>query len=145
MDRFTKTVSLLRGIHAELLRLEAEGKMLDARENPGLIGEYLVKLRLHANLLFSFINNYLDELNDALKEVAKRRQALYEEQLALGKSPNQAETMSRERTRVEEADVKIIENKISQIRNEYERYNGIAMALQSRLKEFGVERMVDGR
>lgn len=138
--RYQQTISACRTIHGELLKLESEGKISNARENPALIGDYLTKLRLHANLLYSFINGYLDVLNEGIKGTAEKRQKLYEDSVASGKSPNAAETVARELTRVDEANMKVIENTIQQIKNEYERYNGICISLQSRMKEFDTER-----
>jgi hypothetical protein len=139
-ERYKQTVSTCRTIHGELITLESEGKISNARENPALIGDYLTRLRLHANLLYSFMNGYLDVLNEALRGTAKKRQDLYEKQVEAGKSSNAAETHARETTRVDEANIKIIENTIQQIKNEYERYNGICISLQSRMKEFDTER-----
>ena len=41
-----------------------------------------------------------------------------------------------------EVKIKSVENMIQQVKNEYERYNGICMYLQSRMKEFNTDRMV---
>ena len=132
--KYTKLISELRTLHGEL-------RTLDLGENPSLIGDHLGKLRLGANLLFSFLNNYYTVLSDLQEEVAKKRQELYEAELK-EKSPSASETHSRNLTRVDEAKVEIVKNYISQIKNEYERYNGICMYLQSRLKEFNTERML---
>lgn len=139
-ELYESTVSTLRIAHGELLKLENEGKINADRDNPTNVGNYLTRLRLNANLLYSFMNNYLDVLNEGIKGTAAKRQAVYEEQIALGKSMNAAETHARELTRVDEANVKIVENKLQQIKNEYERYNGICMSLQTRMKEFDTER-----
>jgi hypothetical protein len=78
-----------------------------------------------------------------MQETAVKRQRLYEQRLALPKSsPSASETHARELCRIDDANVKVLENRISQIKNEYERYNGICMYLQSRMKEFNTERMV---
>lgn len=140
--RYTEIVSGLRTLHGELLKLEKEGKLNNAIENPSLIGDYLGRLRLNANLLFSFLNKYIDAHSDLLVEYNTKRQNLYEEAIKAGKSPSAAETNAREGTRIEDTNVKVIENRIQQIKNEYERYNGICMYLQSRLKEFNTERIM---
>jgi hypothetical protein len=139
-ERYNEIVSLLRVTHGELLKLEREGKISAARENPALIGDYLTKLRLNANLLYSFMNGYLDLLSEAQRGTAEKRQQLYEAQIALGKSASASETHAKEMTRLDEANVKVLENKLQQIKNEYERFNGICISLQSRMKEFDTER-----
>lgn len=130
-------------IHKKLLRYEADGKLGNYTENPSLIGDYLGKLRLRANELFVFINLYIDIKNDLELEYAKKRQMIYEVTLKAPKSSsNMAEKHAREMTRVDEAKIKSINNTLQIIQNEYERYNGICMYLQSRLKEFNTERMI---
>jgi hypothetical protein len=113
--------------------------------NPGeliKLKDDLGQLRLGANLLFSFINRYIDVLSELQQAVAAERQGVYEAQIALGKSPSASESHARETTRTSEAQVKVVENRISQMKNEYERYNGIAMYLQSRMKEANTERIM---
>lgn len=145
-EQYQHTVTTLRKLHGELIVLENDGKFNSARENPTLIGEYLVKLRLNSSLLFSFMNDYIDLLNEALKGTSEKRQGIFMERLALPKSsPTGSEAYAREMTRVDEANVKIVENELRKIRNEYERYNSICMTLQSRMKEFDTERRIDGR
>lgn len=141
--QYKAITSQLRTLHGDLLRMEQEGKLNNAVDNPGLIGDYLGKLRLNCNMLFAFLNNYIDVQSDLIKELAEKRQKLYEERLAQPKgTPSAAETHSKALTRVDEASLKIVENRIQQIKNEYERYNGICMFLQSRLKEFNTERIM---
>lgn len=134
-ERYTALISELRTIHGQL-------RKNNLSENPALIGDYLGKLRLNANLLFSFLNQYLDVLTELEQHVATKRQDEYESGIKEGKSPNASEMHSRNICRVDEARVKTIENRINQIKNEYERYNGICMYLQSRMKEFNTERML---
>ena len=68
----------------------------------------------------------------------------FEERMLLPKaSPSGSENYAREMTRVDDSEIKIVENRIQQIKNEYERYNSIAIYLQSRMKEFGIERMMN--
>lgn len=130
-------------IHKQLLEYERKGKLGNYVENPSLIGDYLGKLRLNANQLFAFMNIYIDIQNDLEIAYSRKRQDLYDEQLKKPKgTPSAAEKHARELTRVDEAKIKVIENTIQQIKNEYERYNGICMYLQSRMKEFNTERMV---
>lgn len=134
-------VSKLRTLHGELLKLEQSGLDQAVRENPALIGQYLTSLRLNCNLLFSFQNKYIDVLNERIRETATKRQELYIEQLTtMKKSPNAADSLASNMTRVDEAEVKVLMNIIQQIKNEYERYNGICISLQSRMKEFDTER-----
>ena len=68
---------------------------------------------------------------------------MYEGAIKLGKSENAAKNSSGELTRKDEALTKTIEHRIQQIKNEYERYNGICIFLQSRMKEFNTERIMN--
>lgn len=141
--KYQLITSQCQQIHKTLLDYEHSGKLGNYVENPSLIGDYLGKLRLNANQLFAYMNIYIDILNDLMIAVEKKRQEIYEEALLLPKgSPNSAQIASRENTRTEAVKIKVIENTIQQIKNEYERYNGICMYLQSRLKEFNTERMI---
>lgn len=134
--RYVEVVTKLRTWHGELLRL-------NITDNPALIGEYLGKLRLNVNLLFSFLNAYIDALTDSETELAVKQQNLYEEILKQPKSSeNKAKIHSSELTRIDRANINVLENRITQIKNEYERYNGICMFLQSRMKEFNTERIM---
>lgn len=135
--------STLRVAHGELLKLERDGFDKAVRDNPALIGEYLIKLRLNCNLLFAFINQYLEILSEAQRGTAEKRQGIYEAQLAEKKSPNMSKEHAENMTRIDSANIKVVENKIQQIKNDYERYNGICMALQSRMKEFDTERRMN--
>ena len=139
--RYAQITGELRLHHKELLELEREGRLKEVKDSP-LIGDYLTKLRLNVNLLFAFINNYLDIHSDLTVELAEKRQKLYIEQLEEGKTPSGAETHSKQMTRVDEATVKVVENQMQQLKNEYERFNGICMMLQSRLREFNTERVM---
>lgn len=141
--KYVAITSECQTIHKQLLDYEKSGKLGNYVENPSLIGDYLGKLRLNANQLFAFMNIYIDILNDLEIAYARKRQQLYEEKLAEPKSsPSGAEKHARELTRIDEAKIKNIENTIQQVKNEYERFNGICIYLQSRLKEFNTERMV---
>lgn len=139
--RYKGITDSLHKHHADLLKLESEGKLNQAKDS-FLIGEYLMKLRLNCNLLFAYINNYLDVHSDLTRELASKRQKAYETSLSEGKSPSASETHAKQVTRTDEATLKVIENQMQQIKNEYERFNGICMALQSRLKEMNTERIV---
>ena len=140
-ERYVKITTELRLHHKELLQLEKEGRLKEVKDSP-LIGDYLTKLRLNVNLLFAFINNYLDVHSDLTVELAEKRQKLYEELIEDGKTPSAAETHAKQMTRVDEATIKVVENQMQQLKNEYERFNGICMMLQSRLREFGTERIM---
>lgn len=142
-EQLAQVTSTLRTAHGELLNLEREGFDKAVRDNPALIGEYLIKLRLNCNLLFAFQNKYLELLSEAQRGTAEKRQGIYEAQLAEKKSPNMSKEHAENMTRIDSANVKVIENKIQQIRNEYSRYDGICTALQSRMKEYNVERMMN--
>lgn len=140
---YQSILSELQKLHAELLQLESDGKIDNFRDNPVLVGQYLTKLRLKVNMLFKFINVYLDVLNDLEIELAKKRESLFKEQLGSpGGSVNKAEKYSIELTRLDKARVGVLSNMIKQVENEYERYNGICISLQSRMKEFASERIM---
>lgn len=141
--KYMEIVGELRTKHAELLDLETSGKLGNYVENPSLIGDYLGKLRLNCNRLFTYLNIYIDILSDLQREYAAKRQALYMEVLSKPKgSPSAAEKHAREMTRVDEAKIMVIQNNMQEVKNEYERYNGICMYLQSRMKEFNTERQM---
>ena len=126
----------LASIHAQLLKMKLA-------ENPALIGDMLGELRLGANQLFSYLNIYIDALSDMQQAYARKRQAIFEQRIALPKgSPSGSEHYAREMTRIEDADIKVVENRIQQIKNDYERYNGICIYLQSRMREFNTERIM---
>lgn len=139
---YIKIVAECKALHSDLLKNEGKDNAGVYIENPALIGNYLGRLRLNANMLFQYTNIYIDILSDLQREYAEKRQGVYTEQLMSGKSPSAAEKHAREMTRVDETKVTVIENNIQQVKNEYERYNGICMYLQSRMKEFNTERMV---
>lgn len=141
-EQYQQTVSALKVAHGELLKLEQSGFADAVRDNPALIGDYLIKLRLNCNLLFAFMNIYLEVLSETQRNVAEKRQNAYEEQIKLGKSPNAADNHASNITRLDGANVKVIENKLQSIKNDYERFNGICMSLQSRMREFDTERRV---
>ena len=125
----------LQGYHTELI------KMGDI-ENPVIAGQYQGKIRLGANRLFAYMNAYIDLQADLNEEYSIKRQYLYETQLKLGKSPSAADKHAGEMTRVLSANMAVAKLRVDQIRNEYERYNGIAIYLASRMKEFNTERMM---
>lgn len=132
-----------QNLHKQLLEYERQGKLGNYVENPSLIGDYLGKLRLNANQLFAFQNIYIDIVSDLKREYADKRQDLYLTKLNEPKgSASAAEKHAREMTRRDEAKIEVVENTIQQIKNEYERYNGICMYLQSRMKEFNTEKVM---
>lgn len=139
---YIKIVAECKTLHNDLLKNEGKDNAGAYIENPALIGNYLGRLRLNANRLFTYMNIYIDILSDLQREYAVKRQGLYEAQLQSGKSPSAAEKHAREMSRIDETTIGVIENNIQQVKNEYERYNGICMYLQSRMKEFNTERMV---
>lgn len=140
---YARITKELQQWHKELLELEAEGKLSDIVNNPVTASDYLAKLRLNVNMLFAFWNNYIDVMNDLQKALAAKRQALYEERLSQPKgTPSAAEAHSKAMTRTDEINVKQVENRIQQIKNDYERYNGICLFLHSKMKEVNTERIM---
>ena len=140
-ERYKAIQSECRKIHADLLKMHEGGGLA---ENPALIGDLLGKLRLNCNLFFSFLNAYIDALTELQANYSIKRQSLYEQYLKMPKaSPSGAETYAREKTRLDEANVKVVENRITQIKNEYSRYDGICIYLMARMKEFNTERIMN--
>lgn len=133
--RYVELINKLKLWHKELL----DENFI---ENPTLIGDYLGKIRLNVNLLFAYMNVYLDNLVELNQLVAKKRQAIYVEKIKDGATPNSAEMHAKALVRIDEANIKTLEYRIKQIQNEYERYNSICIYLQSRLKEYNTERML---
>lgn len=134
--RYNQLLVNLQQWHREL-------QSLDLAQEPVKCGEYLGMLRLNCNKLFAYINIYIDEQINQTSTYNARRQSLYQEQLKLGKSPSAADKHAGEFTRVDSANLDIVKMRVQQIRNEYERYNGICLYLQSRMKEFNTERMMN--
>lgn len=139
---YIKIVAECKVVHNDLLAKEGKDNAGAFIENPALIGNALGRLRLNANRLFTYMNIYIDILSDLQREYAGKRQGLYETQLMEGKSPSAAEKHAREMSRIDETTIGVIENNIQQVKNEYERYNGICMYLQSRMREFNSERIM---
>ncbi len=106
------------------------------------IGQYLGQLRLHANLLFSYMNTFIDLISDMELNYAENRKRLFMEALNETDSPNKSESIAREKTRVLEAKIGMMKANLNQIRNSYENYNSICMYLMSRNKEFISERIM---
>lgn len=129
-------------IHRELLKYERDNKSNSYIENPALIGQYLGQLRLHANLLFSYMNTFIDLISDMELNYAENRKRLFMEALNETDSPNKSESIAREKTRVLEAKIGMMKANLNQIRNSYENYNSICMYLMSRNKEFISERIM---
>jgi hypothetical protein len=141
--RYKAITEELKRYHIDLIRLEKAEKLRDAVNSPGIISDYLGKIRLGCSLLFEYSNRYIDVHSDLMKELAEKRQKIYEEGIAEGKTPSASETHASAMTKVDSASIKIVENRMQQIKNEYERYNGICMYLQSKLKEYNTERIMN--
>lgn len=140
---YIKLTKQLEIMHADLLRLEGEGKFANLSDVAGLASEYQRRMRLNVNMLYSFLNTYIDVLSDLEKEYAERRQALFVERLHQPKgTPAAAKAYSEEMTRVDAMTIKIVSNRIQQIKNDYERYNGICISLQSTMKAENAERIM---
>lgn len=134
---YMKLLTKLQGYHTELLKLD--NKLVD---NPVLAGEYQGKLRLAVNRLFAWKNAYIDLVAEITESYATERQKLYKEHLLIKNSPSAADKHAGETTRQMAANLAIAKLRVDQIDNEYERYNGIAIYLASRMKEFNTERMM---
>lgn len=130
---------------ANLKQQHADIMARNIAENPALIGEALIKLRQTANLILPFINQAIDHVSAAEETYADKRQSMYEEQLGLEKSPAAAQTHAREMTRRDEAQVVIAKNEVSKLKNDYERFASLAIALQSRLREHSTDKIMEGK
>lgn len=134
---YRNILKTLQGYHVDLLKIQ--DKLAD---NPVQAGEYQGKLRLEVNKLFAYMNAYIDLQIDISEDYARTKQNLYETGLKQGKSPSAAEKHASEMTRIISANKDIAKFRVDQIKNEYERYNGIAIYLATRMKEFNSERMM---
>lgn len=134
---YVKILERLQASHAQLLQIDK-----DLDQNPVLTGQIMGELRLNANRLFVYMNQYIDAQIELSEEYARLREKLYIEQLELGKSPSAAEKYSSELTRVQANAVNIAKLRLDQIKNNYNRYDGIAIYLASRLKGMNTERML---
>jgi len=134
---FVAILSKLKSYHKELLK--GNDKLAD---NPVLAGEYQGKLRLEVSRLFKYMNEYIDLQVETGGLYARERQLEYKAGIELGKSPSAAEKHASEVTRVIAANEAIAKLRIQQIKNEYDRYNSIAIYLATRMKEFQSERMM---
>ena len=140
---YIKVTKQLENYHKDLLRLETEGKLANTSDVPGLASEYQRRMRLNVNMLYAFLNTYIDVLSDLEKEYAEKRQRLFVERLGQPKgTPSAAKAYSEEMTRVDAMTIKIVQNRINQIKNDYERYNGICISLQSTMKAENTERIM---
>ena len=141
--QYVAVTKQLESYHKDLLRLESEGKLANTSDVPGLASEYQRRMRLNVNMLYAFMNQYIDVLSDLEKEYAEKRQRLFVERLAQPKgTPSSAKAYSEEMTRMDNMTVKIVQNRINQIKNDYERYNGICISLQSTMKAENTERIM---
>lgn len=127
----------LQGYHAELL--QGNDALAD---NPVLAGQYQGKIRLGVSRLFAWMNAYIDLQVAVSEQYSYEKQKLYREQLEQGKSPSAADKHASEMNRVLSANLAIAKLRVDQIKNEYERYNGIAIYLATRMKEFNAERIM---
>ena len=126
----------------ELQRYHRDLLKMDLAEDPVQAGEYQGHIRLAVNKLFAYMNIYIDLQVDISEEYARTRQALYVEQLKMGKSPSAADKHAGEMTRIDSSNLSVVQLRVKQIQNEYERYNGIAIYLASRAKGFNTERIM---
>lgn len=141
--QYVAVTKQLESYHKDLLRLESEGKLANTSDVPGLASEYQRRMRLNVNMLYAFMNQYIDVLSDLEKEYAEKRQTLFMQRLAQPKqTPSSAKNYSEEMTRIDSMTIKIVQNRINQIKNDYERYNGICISLQSTMKAETAERIM---
>jgi len=128
--RYTEILKHLQNIHAELLNSDLTSV------DPELLVKNLGEIRLNVNKLFAFINYYIDALSNLELAYADKRKSLFVEKMSEPKgSVSKAESYAREMMRIDEAEIKVVQNRIKQIQNEYERYNTIAIYLHARMKE----------
>jgi len=133
---YVKLLEKLQASHVELMKLDRTDP------NPVVMERLMGDIRIHANRLFIYMNDYIDLQIQLSEEYANAREKLYIEQLALGKSPSAAEKAAVEMTRVQNNAVAISKLRLDQIKNEYNRYDSLAIYLASCLKSAQTERMM---
>lgn len=138
-ENYQKIISDLKKAREQLTLLEEQGNL--DRDNAALIGDYLTRIRLHLSPLYDYDNALLDEINRKLRETDASQEKMYKKLVESGKSENAAKNHSGEMHRVARGEIKILENHRKQIENTTDQYDGIVMSLQSRLKEFNMERI----
>lgn len=117
----------------------------DVLDNPALTGDYMTQIRGYANFILPYINRAIDAVSEADGAVSKAREKLYAENTANGMSPSAAEKDARERTRLLEHKLNNAQRGVDKLRNDYKRYDSLVLVMQSRLKEFNTERIMDGK
>jgi hypothetical protein len=138
MTQYEKLLATLRSMHIEVLKKA----VLD---DPTLLGDYLVRMRGYAEFLVPYVNQALTAADEALMACETERDRIYKAAIAEGKSQNAASTESKELTRLMDAKYEVARNEVKRRRNEYERFSNLCITMQSRLREFGVERLMESR
>lgn len=133
---YVKLLERLQKSHVELIKLDRTDP------NPVVMERLMGDIRIHCNRLFIYMNDYIDLQIKLSEEYANAREQLYVKQLEAGKSPSAAEKAAVEMTRVQNNAVAISKLRLDQIKNEYNRYDSLAIYLASCLKSAQTERMM---
>lgn len=136
MEQYTKLLTTLRSMHIEVLKK-------NVLDDPTLLGDYMVRMRGYAEFLVPYVNQALTEADEALIKCETERTRIYKEEIAKGSSQNMAETKAKENTRMLDAEYEVAKNEVKRRRNEYERFGNLCTAMQSRLREFATEKMME--
>ena len=138
MEQYNKLLETLRAMHIEVLKK-------NVLDDPTLLGDYMVRMRGYAEFLVPYVNQALSDADDKLMRCETERNRIYKEAIDAGESQNAAATKSKENTRLLDAEYEVAKNEVKRRRNEYERFSNLCTTMQSRLREFGVERVMESR
>ena len=133
---YVKILEKLQASHVELMKLDR------ADPNPVEMQRIMGDLRIEVNRLFIYMNQYIDVQIEMAEEYANNRESTYIKSLTEGKSPSAASKHASEITRVQDNAVGIAKLRLQQIKNNYERYDGLSIYLASRLKGINTEKMI---
>jgi|GEM_PF-5687821 len=133
---YVKILNKLQASHVELAKLDRDDP------NPVEMQRIMGDLRIEVNRLFIYMNQYIDTMIEMSEEYSGNREKLYISQLSTGKTPSAADKHAGEMTRVQNNAVAITKLRLEQIKNNYNRYDGLAIYLASRLKGINTERIM---
>lgn len=133
---YVKLLERLQASHVELIKLDRTD------QNPVVMERIMGDLRIHCNRLFIYMNDYIETQIELMEEYAKNRENLYIQQLELGKSPSAANNHAGEMTRVQANAVNISKLRLDQIKNNFSRYDGLAIYLASCLRSANTDKMM---
>lgn len=136
MEQYNNLLATLRAMHIEVLKKA----VLD---DPTLLGDYMVRMRGYAEFLVPYVNRALTEADDALLKCETERAGIYNKAIEAGESQNASAVKAKERTRLLDAEYEVARNEVTRRKNEYVRFSNICTTMQSRLREFNTEKMME--